>query len=104
MTDKAKDRTEIDVDLKTANGETVNELLRTASREVLLDHKRAGQSVVVWDRENDRILTIPPEQIPDEADADEAVESGRQGQEQEREQKQNQTRQQQRRASLLTDS
>ncbi len=68
------DKTRTQIDLQTADGETVNELLRTASREVLLEHKRAGQSVVVWDRENDQILTIPPEQIP--LGVDESVESG----------------------------
>ena len=36
--------------------------LRQAVREALLNHKRAGNPVAVW--QNDRVVWVPAEQIP----------------------------------------
>jgi hypothetical protein len=46
-----------------ATGREVRDAMEVAVRKAILEHKRAGRSVVVWDRENDRIVTLSPEQI-----------------------------------------
>ena len=57
------------LDLRTASVEQINTLMRQGAIQALREHKRAGHSVIVWDRENDRIVTVPPEEIeiPEEA-------------------------------------
>lgn len=46
-----------------ATGEELRDALEMAAHEALAEHKKAGESVVVWDRENDRIVTLSPEEI-----------------------------------------
>jgi hypothetical protein len=53
----AKSR-QIDLD----NDEEVNQALGTAVRNALRQHKRLGQSVVVW--QDGQIVTLAPEDIP----------------------------------------
>lgn len=46
--------------------EEIAELLRLMGlgvRNALRDHKRLGQSIVVWDRESQRVVEIPAEEI-----------------------------------------
>ena len=46
-------------------------LMGLGVRNALREHKRLGQSIVVWDRENQKIVEIPAEEIvvPDVDDA-----------------------------------
>ncbi len=44
--------------------------LRQAVREALLDHKRAGNPVAVW--QDGRVVWIPPEEIPEWTGTEEA--------------------------------
>jgi hypothetical protein len=44
---------------------TVEAALRTAVAEALQAHKRAGNSVAVW--QDDRVVTLTADQIPDQA-------------------------------------
>lgn len=46
-----------------ATAEEINWAMNIALIDALRKHKQAGNSVVVWDRENDRIVTVPPEEI-----------------------------------------
>lgn len=46
-----------------ATGEELRDALEMAAHEALTEHKQASESVVVWDRENDRIVTLSPEEI-----------------------------------------
>lgn len=46
-----------------ATSEDVRRALTHAIADALRAHKLAGNSVVVWDRENDRIVEIPAEEI-----------------------------------------
>ena len=50
---------QIDLD----NDEEVNQALGIAVRDALRQHKRQGQSVVVW--QDGKIVTLAPEDIPD---------------------------------------
>ncbi|WP_435021016.1 hypothetical protein TA3x_002141 [Tundrisphaera sp. TA3] len=38
-------------------------LMGLGVRDALREHKRLGQSIVVWDRENQKIVEIPAEEI-----------------------------------------
>lgn len=51
-----------------ATGNEVRDALEVAVQNALREHKRAGRSVVVWDREKDEIVVLKPEEIdvPDE--------------------------------------
>ncbi len=49
---------QIDLD----NDEEVNQALGTAVRKALREHKRLGQSVVVW--QDGKVVTVAPEDIP----------------------------------------
>ena len=44
-------------------------------RRALREHKRAGNPIVTWDYEHDRVVFIPPEEIdvPDEVDCEDAT-------------------------------
>ena len=44
------------------NDEEVNQALGTAVRKALREHKRLGQSVVVW--RDGKVVTVAPEDIP----------------------------------------
>ena len=46
-----------------ATGAEIRDALDVAIQEALREHKRACQSVVVWDREKDEIVVIQPAQI-----------------------------------------
>ena len=46
-----------------ATGSEIRDAMEVAVRKAILEHKRAGRSVVVWDGENDRIVELQPEQI-----------------------------------------
>lgn len=46
-----------------ATGEEIRDALEEAVHKTLVEHKRAGRPVVVWDRVNDRVVTLTPEQI-----------------------------------------
>ena len=54
-----------------ATSEEIREALGHAISAALREHKRAGRSVVMWDREHDRIMIVPPDEIviPDDAPA-----------------------------------
>jgi hypothetical protein len=56
------------VDLRDATAEEINEAMTRGAIDALREHKRAGNSVVVWDREKDCVVLVPPEEIivPDE--------------------------------------
>jgi predicted ABC-type ATPase len=56
-----------------ATGSEIRDAMEVAVRKALLEHKRAGRSVVVWDRENDRIVELKAEQIDVEEDTSEPV-------------------------------
>ncbi len=61
------------IDFELASGEEINRLIAQGVRRALAEHKRAGRSIVVWDRERDRIVTVPPEQIMIPEDGPEAT-------------------------------
>lgn len=46
-----------------ATGSEIRDALEIAVRKALLEHKRAGQSVVVWDRDNDQTIILKPDAI-----------------------------------------
>lgn len=50
------------LDLRTATAEQINQAMTLGTIEALRKHE-AGHSVVVWDREHDRIVIVPPDQI-----------------------------------------
>jgi hypothetical protein len=52
-----------DIDLGTATTEEITEAMGRGVRAALLGHKLAGRSVVVWDREKDQTIILPPDQI-----------------------------------------
>ncbi len=56
-------------DLRTASTEEMSDAMQEGVRSALQDHKRAGRSVVVWDWENQRVSTVPPDQIEIPAEA-----------------------------------
>jgi hypothetical protein len=49
------------------HGKAIEEILRRAVRAALLDHKRAGNPVAVW--QDDRVVTLSPAEIPVEEDS-----------------------------------
>jgi 7-cyano-7-deazaguanine synthase in queuosine biosynthesis len=57
-------------DLRTATVDQITEAFSRGVRSALREHKRAGHPVVVWDREQDRIVILRADQIevPDESD------------------------------------
>jgi hypothetical protein len=59
------------LDLRTATGEEITKVFARGVRAALREHKQAGRSVVIWDREKDRIVILRADQInvPDEPDA-----------------------------------
>jgi hypothetical protein len=63
-------RLELTDDLFVRHGKTLEKMLQAVTREVLLDHKRAGNPIAV--SENGRVVIIPPEEI--EVDEVSAVE------------------------------
>lgn len=52
-----------EIDLRTATGEEMRRRMNLGVADALLAHKDAGNSVVVWDRENDRVVLVPAEEI-----------------------------------------
>lgn len=46
-----------------ATGDQVRGALQRAVNLALREHKQAGNSIVVWDREEDRTVVVPPDQI-----------------------------------------
>lgn len=46
-----------------ATGEQIRDVLQQAVNLALREHKQAGHSIVVWDRVEDRIVTLPADQI-----------------------------------------
>jgi len=56
-------------DLLISWGEAVDRAVRRAARHALLDHKRSGNPIAVW--ENGRVEIVPPEEIvvPEDPDA-----------------------------------
>ncbi len=48
-------------DLLVAHGKEIEGVLRRAVRAAVLEHKRAGRSIVV--AENGRVVEVPPEEI-----------------------------------------
>ncbi len=59
-------------DLGTATPEEINRTMARGVSQALQEHRCAGRSIVVWDREHDHAVIIPPEQIvlPDEDQAE----------------------------------
>lgn len=49
-------------DLLVAHGKDVEEILRRAVRDALLEHKRAGNPVAAW--KEGEVVLIEPEKIP----------------------------------------
>jgi hypothetical protein len=45
-----------------ADGKLIEDIFRRAVRHALLEHKRAGNSIAVW--QDGRVVIIPPEEIP----------------------------------------
>lgn len=62
----------IDIDKSEAlfveHGEAIEEILRHAVRQALLEHKRAGNPVAAWDGE--KVVLISPDEIPVEDPAE----------------------------------
>jgi hypothetical protein len=48
---------------RTAEGPEMIRLMRQGVVDALLEHKRQGQSVVVWDREANQAVHVKPEDI-----------------------------------------
>lgn len=46
-----------------ATGEQIRRAMGHAIAKTLSEHKEAGRSVVMWDREHDRIVIVPPDEI-----------------------------------------
>jgi hypothetical protein len=55
-----------ELDPRTASSRDLERAMRRGGLKALRLHKRAGNPVVVWDRETDRIVLLPPDEIPDE--------------------------------------
>ncbi len=53
------------LDLKTATPDAVEAAFRIGVKAALRAHKIAGVPAIVWDRINDRIVSLAPEDIPD---------------------------------------
>jgi hypothetical protein len=55
-------------DLRTATVEQITDAFARGVRSTLREHKRAGHPIVVWDRDQDRIVILRADQIdvPDE--------------------------------------
>jgi hypothetical protein len=51
-----------DIDALFRDGLAIDAALRRAYREMVLDHRRTGDSIVVW--KDGRVATLKPEQIP----------------------------------------
>jgi hypothetical protein len=51
-----------DISALFRDGRAIDAALRRAGREALLEHKRRGESIVVW--KDGRVVTLRPEQIP----------------------------------------
>jgi hypothetical protein len=51
------------LDLRTATADQINQAMTLGTIEALRQHQEAGHSVVVWDREHDRIVIVPPDEI-----------------------------------------
>ena len=41
----------------------IRDVIELAVRDAVLEHKKAGRSIVVWDSENDRIVILRADQI-----------------------------------------
>ena len=67
------DRHRKPLDLRSATDEEITETFARGVRAALLAHKKAGQSIVVWDRERDHIVILRPDQIDVPDDPDEPV-------------------------------
>lgn len=52
-------------DLWNATPRRLEVVLRKAVISALRAHKRAGVPAIVWDREKRRIVSVPPEEIPE---------------------------------------
>ena len=65
---------------RDATTEEIRDSMNLGVMRALREHKRLGNPIVVWDYENERIVTIPPEEIvvPDEVE-ESAEESSDQG-------------------------
>lgn len=53
----------------------IGQAMQHAVADALREHKRAGRSVVMWDREKRKVVEVPPEEIivPDEAEVESHV-------------------------------
>ena len=58
-----------------ATGEEIRQAMGRAISAALGEHKRAGNSVAVWDSETERVAIVPPEEIvlPDEGEGWDSV-------------------------------
>jgi hypothetical protein len=54
------------LDLRTASSRDLQKAMNRGALEALRFHTRVGNPVVVWDRKTGEIVTVPPEEIPDE--------------------------------------
>ncbi len=72
-----------ELDLRTASAQEVADVMNRGVIDALREHKRAGNSIVVWDRELDQVLTLRPDQIvvPDESPGDVELSVDRHGDE-----------------------
>lgn len=46
-----------------STGDEIRQAMDHAIADALRTHQQAGNSVVFWDREHDRIMIVPPEEI-----------------------------------------
>jgi hypothetical protein len=53
------------LDMRTATNDEIVEAMNRGVRKALREHKLAGNPIVVWDRDTNTILTVPPEEIPE---------------------------------------
>lgn len=60
--DKSRDIAKI-----LADGVLIDQAMRTAARDALLAHRRAGQPMVIW--RDGRIVLVPPDQFDSLEDA-----------------------------------
>jgi hypothetical protein len=73
--DTMRDQGREELDLRTATGQEIEQAMTRGVKAALREHKRAGNPVAIWDRENDRVILVPPEEIvlPDEEDVTDAA-------------------------------
>jgi hypothetical protein len=59
MRDQGRD----ELDLRTATGQQIEQAMTRGVIAALRAHKRAGNSVAIWDRANGRVILVPSEEI-----------------------------------------